>query len=483
MEKEKNYKNKLSSRCIEYKDFASSFPLSPMDKASLQTSRKRVIRILVEELGYFFKNVSPSSTKIIPSSERKKPKDCLDTFEGVGGHLHLYLRLHEFLDSSQLSEEELSYFREVALTLGAPDLAKKEFYLSSAQVNLRESDSVAQQQLKEEDLNFSDRNISFCFGLTSYFYHLALFSFKVKDEEASLNSIKLVLKYIELTKKSSLEVLGEVLYGLAGLLFIVLDLHCRIHLKKEWPFQKAAPSLVDAIWSLIQGIFETGTSSEPSRLIFLFHKKAYLGGAHGTFGVYCLLSQAFRFLGPSFAQKPEYSSYLRILASSLDIDVSHQYPSGNFPSSYPVSGSDLLVQFCHGAPGIIPSLINAWRLFDSPKYLEAAKRASGVIEKYGMLLKGWGLCHGISGNAYSFLSLYNGTGNVEYLRLAFGFGLCKRNETVNRKIKEYGFEGRRVVGVSDYPFSLYLGLAGDICFLIDLLQPQKAAFPGYEVPR
>ena len=33
----------------------------------------------------------------------------------------------------------------------------------------------------------------------------------------------------------------------------------------------------------------------------------------------------------------------------------------------------------------------------------------------------------------------------------------------------------------DSPYSLYEGLAGTACFLIDILQPQKASFPLYDI--
>ena len=33
----------------------------------------------------------------------------------------------------------------------------------------------------------------------------------------------------------------------------------------------------------------------------------------------------------------------------------------------------------------------------------------------------------------------------------------------------------------DTPYSLYEGLAGTMCFLTDLLQPQKAEFPLFDV--
>ena len=50
-----------------------------------------------------------------------------------------------------------------------------------------------------------------------------------------------------------------------------------------------------------------------------------------------------------------------------------------------------------------------------------------------------------------------------------------------KAISSYEFEDRYKVGISDYPYSLMSGLAGDICFMCDLLDPFNAKFPGYEI--
>lgn len=48
---------------------------------------------------------------------------------------------------------------------------------------------------------------------------------------------------------------------------------------------------------------------------------------------------------------------MREVASELRPDVQRvidsQFPSGNFPSNFDKPDTDKLVQFCHGAPGVI----------------------------------------------------------------------------------------------------------------------------------
>ncbi|KAI9887020.1 MAG: hypothetical protein M1823_001164 [Watsoniomyces obsoletus] len=101
---------------------------------------------------------------------------------------------------------------------------------------------------------------------------------------------------------------------------------------------------------------------------WVWHGKAYLGAAHGAIGI-----------------------------------VTQIVLSGNFPSSLPPGSSDRLVQFCHGAPGFVLSLVPLRDAFPGPglkKKLEAAfHRAQRCIWDRGLLIKDPCLCHGISSKA------------------------------------------------------------------------------------
>ena len=48
-----------------------------------------------------------------------------------------------------------------------------------------------------------------------------------------------------------------------------------------------------------------------------------------------------------------------------------------------------------------------------------------------------------------------------------------------KEIKEFAFSDRFLPGISDNPFSLMLGIAGDICFTIDALSG-VGRFPGFD---
>ena len=66
---------------------------------------------------------------------------------------------------------------------------------------------------------------------------------------------------------------------------------------------------------------------------------------------------------------------------------------------------DKFIQFCNGPTGAVAMFVSAYNLFKEYKYLKAANKCGEVIWKRGLVLKGNGLCHGITGNTYPFLTL------------------------------------------------------------------------------
>ena len=54
-------------------------------------------------------------------------------------------------------------------------------------------------------------------------------------------------------------------------------------------------------------------------------------------------------------------------------------------------------------------------MFDDRKYLRAARDFADVVWDRGLLRKGYGLCHGVAGNGYALLAMYQATGEQIYL--------------------------------------------------------------------
>lgn len=95
---------------------------------------------------------------------------------------------------------------------------------------------------------------------------------------------------------------------------------------------------------------------------------------------------------------------------------------------------------------------------------------SDKVWNSGLLTKGPGICHGVAGNGYVHLLLYRLTNEDKYLYRALKFAEFLEDQ-----------EFKRTARKPDNPFSLYEGLAGTVCFLIDLLNPKQAEFPFFDI--
>lgn len=56
-----------------------------------------------------------------------------------------------------------------------------------------------------------------------------------------------------------------------------------------------------------------------------------------------------------------------------------------------------------------------FQVFGTPQYLDNALQCGEVVWRWGLLKKGYGLCHGAAGNAYTFLALYKQTKEPKHL--------------------------------------------------------------------
>lgn len=120
-----------------------------------------------------------------------------------------------------------------------------------------------------------------------------------------------------------------------------------------------------------------------------WHGKAYVGAVHGAFGI---MTQIVLTNPKKYAEK---------LEMELAVLLTYQYDSGNFPSSIPPE-RDRLVQFCHGAPGVVISLLSIKEYFPTlkDKIDQAIQKGRECILERGLLTKEPCLCHGkLAGHA------------------------------------------------------------------------------------
>lgn len=201
-----------------------------------------------------------------------------------------------------------------------------------------------------------------------------------------------------------------------------------------------------------------------SPLMYAYYGTEYLGAAHGLSGIFQMLM--------SF---PEYFKFNKeaeqVVKDAVDYFLTLEDADGNYPPAMdevgcPRPDGEELVHWCHGAPGVIYMYARAYKLWKDDKYLQACIRCGELVWKKGLLKKGPGICHGVAGSGYVFLLLYRLTNDNKYLYRASMFAEFMQSPDFKQNAR-----------VPDSPYSLYEGWAGTVCFLADLMQPDKAEFP------
>ncbi|KAG8230828.1 hypothetical protein J437_LFUL010225 [Ladona fulva] len=257
----------------------------------------------------------------------------------------------------------------------------------------------------------------------------------------------------------------EALYGRVGYLYALLYLN-----------QNLAPNTIEdsLIRQVIAAVLASGKALAKSErrkvpLMYVWHGSYYLGAAHGIVGIlYTLL------LAKDHLTDSELTEYIR---PTLDFLLSTSYPGGNLPSSMG-SGRDRLVHWCHGAPGAVHLYCLAYEVFGDQRYLDAAKKCGDVVWQRGLLRKGYGICHGVAGNAYTFLALH------QTLNRSQAKGLGEAKDVLNlyracRFAEWCTTFNQHQERTPDRPYSLFEGLAGTIYFMNDLQDPMEARFPAF----
>ncbi|CAH8513382.1 unnamed protein product [Schistosoma mattheei] len=197
-------------------------------------------------------------------------------------------------------------------------------------------------------------------------------------------------------------------------------------------------------------------------LMFEWHDKCYLGGAHGFAGILTTLLKVYRLFPGSISSH----SLNQLILPTVDWMSQLQIISGNWPSSLGDSlNRDVLVHWCHGATGVIPLMLSAHKITGENKYLKCALDGGEAVWTRGLLHKGCGLCHGSAGSGFALLEIYQTTQDPKYLYRAIKFAEwctdCFKNAT----------------RVADRPYSLMEGLAGTLYFLVGILDPVNSKFP------
>ncbi|RPA81922.1 Lanthionine synthetase C-like protein [Ascobolus immersus RN42] len=295
--------------------------------------------------------------------------------------------------------------------------------------------------------------------------------------------------------QTDVDQVDEILYGRAGLLWALLNFRRLVHDKvgdsgRLEDLHRICGSPI--ITGLVEDIIRSGKDGarlyeeefgEPGlSLMWEWHGKYYLGAIHGATGILAILLQA-----PKSILKPHIETILQTIDQLRELVESK---NGFLPSSLPHRHKHhQLVQICHGAPGYL-LLLSSLRTLH-PEHWKDSFYPSSInkhIWEQGLLTKGLGLCHGISGNAYPWLllSTLNQAGNEhDEQALAYGTAFIVHSEKCPPMFAKTPYEYR----MPDHPLSLFEGLAGAMCAWSDAcaalhnqLEPKEQVpilgFPG-----
>ncbi|EYF04265.1 Hypothetical protein CAP_4742 [Chondromyces apiculatus DSM 436] len=187
----------------------------------------------------------------------------------------------------------------------------------------------------------------------------------------------------------------------------------------------------------------------------------YLGAVHGFAGNAFALNEGRDLLDPD-----EWRVLSARIARTLEAFAIRGPEGMNFPAVTNPKRPDapLLVQHCHGAPGMVTALAG----LDAPidDLLLGAGELTWVS---GPLAKGGNLCHGTAGNAFAFLKLFARTADALWLDRARAFAM----HAIAQSEADAARLGRR-------RYALWTGDVGVACFLWECLHA-RARFPTMDV--
>ena len=434
-------------------------------------------------------SINPKRCTNYPSGLSKGKKD-ISICTGVSGFILLYSRYFEFSQNTDLL---------------SPSDQNKIKQLKKDIRSLIKTSETRSSKIISEALNGKKKpRISFFAGVPGldavkcYYYSLRG---KFAEFEMSFSRLLQFAKIIDIYSD---EYPCELYYGLSGYVY------CLLFVAKNCTLigQNKREKLGGVIVRLVVRCFQRGlvnfsklksVESETAdlndfakkladfddfRLLFYYHEKEYFGAAHGLSGILCVFLLVIREFGGYLEENKLIRLDLFENAIFLSIEYLFQVQTndGNFPSSFGKLGRSKQVAFCHGAPGMVNLFclaLESEKCRNSLKKALVSNLASRMIKciwEKGLNLKGYGLCHGISGNGYAFLrvsrshsDLLNPQFKSDCFLKSLKFAFSKQLPQLQEEIASHDISGRKFVGVSDHPLSLLTGLAGDLMYYIDLI--------------
>jgi hypothetical protein len=156
--------------------------------------------------------------------------------------------------------------------------------------------------------------------------------------------------------------------------------------------------------------------------IWIQHRRGRLirsiGAGHGFASNVRALLRGAQLLDPAVVADLEAAATETATTLALREDGLANWPTA--ADAYWAEDFPIRVQWCHGAPGIVISLVDLPRdeAFDT-----LLAEAGELVWRAGPLRKGAGLCHGTAGNGCAFLALHARTGEERWRERARAFAM------------------------------------------------------------
>jgi hypothetical protein len=280
---------------------------------------------------------------------------------------------------------------------------------------------------------------------------------------ANLNDTETTERLVDCMKKTIHNQAREITSGVTGMMHAALTLFQKTH-NEIW--RELYCEGAQALWESWTQNGETGEWHWQSHIFGAV--RTYYGACHGIAGnVHALLR------GKEFLPNHWEKSMVQRAAHTLSHGSVRHGTEVNWPLSSETDpvGKKHLVQWCHGAPGIVMALstVTSGVPEDADKLADLVNDAAEMVWIAGPLTKGPGICHGTSGNGYAFLARYQRTGQAHWLDRARQYGMHAIEQSRHTRNK-YG-QGR---------YTLWTGDSGLAIYLHHCLNPKHIHFPGLE---
>ena len=419
----------------------------------------------------------PTMSKSIDSLGKRKTKTSFYT--GTGGNIYIYWKQYLFHD-------------------------KSKDYLEKFYQSLKTNLSIIEKMNEEEEKTTN----SFFMGDSGIYLFYCIYACEINKQNIFDDNLNKLINLKEISESKYSEV--ELLYGTSGYLYSLL------FLKKYLSYQynknnsnvddkNKIKILDETIIDIFNLLINSGVKSMQKYkwdkcLLFPFHvsgnkpPKFYLGAAHGLIGSLYMLLSTVKFYPELLKQQITLNNNKTfindILLQSVKYVQSLQIKStGNFPSDMEGNDSGDKVHFCHGCIGAIYLFLLAEEFFPNNGFKETALLTNSCLWERGLLYKGNGVCHGMSGVIYGLIKLYKYTKNELYLKEAVGICYGTFDPVIQKFVREYSDPQRKCKGIPDTPYSLMEGEGGCLVMYYDLMSILSnknnsdfiGVFPGYEI--